>query len=135
MKKNKPNSKKIADPKDEFRRLLALSGWSQAEASRQLCMTPSALSQIIRHNSPVRPSTVSLRLFKLLVWREKPDVLQATMEREEMPGLDLPEQALIRRLRGLSPEAKRKVLRTFMSMIDLTAGPEVKVAGKRGRRK
>jgi len=65
------------DLKEEFRALLRASGWSQAEAARQLCMTPSALSQIVRENSPVKPSQVTLRLFKLLLLKENPDVLSA----------------------------------------------------------
>jgi len=53
--------------KQEARDLLDASKWTQAEAARQLGMTPSAFSQIIRTNSPVNPSRVTLKFFRLLV--------------------------------------------------------------------
>ncbi len=117
------------DTKEEFRQLLKASGWSQAEASRQLRMTPSALSQIVRRNSPVHPSAVSLRLFKLLVWHEKPDALQASIMHEDMPGLSQTERQMIRKLRQHSPKEQRKFLRTFVNLLDL-AGPPKRKKGK-----
>lgn len=55
------------DPKQRFRDLLAAAGWSQAEAARLLNMTPSGVSQIVRHNSTVKPSPTALRFLEVLV--------------------------------------------------------------------
>jgi transcriptional regulator with XRE-family HTH domain len=90
--------------KQEFRELLQASGWSQAEAARQLAMTPSALSQIVRENSPVRPSLVTLRLFGLLLWRKKPGAAQRMTRRQRERRAEKWEQDLIRALRRIPPQ-------------------------------
>jgi transcriptional regulator with XRE-family HTH domain len=106
-----PNESDGADLKQEFRDLLRASGWSQAEASRQLAMTPSALSQIVRHNSPVRPSPVTLRLFQLLLWREKPEAMREAARRKA-PTASAPwEREVIQQLRGIPPRTRDSILR------------------------
>lgn len=60
----------------EFMRLLRSSGWSKAEAARQLDVTPSLISQYA--NGVTRPSPQMLRLFKLVLATENPSALQAT---------------------------------------------------------
>jgi transcriptional regulator with XRE-family HTH domain len=120
------------DLKKEFRDLLQASGWSQAEAARQLAMTPSALSQIVRENSPVRPSPVTLRLFGLLLWRKKPGAGGCLMRRRrQVPG-EKWEQILIRALRRLSPKTRRPVLSVLYAMIE--AARSKGAAGKKRRR-
>jgi transcriptional regulator with XRE-family HTH domain len=109
------------DLKQEFRNLLKASGWSQAEAARQLCMTPSALSQIVRPNSTVKPSHVTLRLFKLLLLREDPDRLSACAETPQSPTPpargEAWESELINALRRLPPTSRSQILTTFHTIL------------------
>lgn len=106
------------DLKQEFRNLLKASGWSQAEAARQLCMTPSALSQIVRPNSSVKPSHVTLRLFKLLLLKENPDALSALAETSAPPPrTEEWEAELLAALRRFSPATRLQILATFHTII------------------
>src|SRR5665213_2280242 len=105
------------DLKQEFRDLLEASGWSQAEAARQLGMTPSALSQIVRENSPVRPSPVTLRLFKLLLLRENPEA--ARMASHRRSPIQKWERDLIADLRMLSPRVRKAMLKTLRVKIEI----------------
>jgi transcriptional regulator with XRE-family HTH domain len=126
------------DPKQEFRELLAESGWSQAEASRQLGMTPSALSQIVRDNSPVRPSAVTMRLFRLLLIREKPDSPQIKRSHR----LAFPEQwerDLVEELREVPTSVREPLVKGFRGLVRAAASQSVKLpkpkakAGRRGK--
>jgi transcriptional regulator with XRE-family HTH domain len=116
------------DLKQEFRDLLRASGWTQAEAARQLGMTPSALSQIVRQNSPVRPSPVTLRLFQLLLWREKPEAARAIARREAPPAAEAWEGEVIRSLRKLPPKNRQTILRRLRAMV------AAKTAGRNAQR-
>jgi transcriptional regulator with XRE-family HTH domain len=118
MTRAKSNSDVPADPKQEFRRLLRASGWSQAEAARQLGMTPSALSQIVRDNSPVRPSPVTLRLFQLLLAREN----QAGTSPSPRPSAANPGSAswvndLCQELNQLDPGIRETVLIKLLGIV------------------
>jgi len=106
------------DLKKEFRELLSASGWSQAEAARQLAMSPSALSQIVRRNSPVRPSPVTLRLFQLLLWREKPEALRGLAAGALPSGAEPWEQDVVQALRKIPPKARGGVLRRIFALIE-----------------
>ncbi|MGD0410871.1 MAG: helix-turn-helix domain-containing protein [Verrucomicrobiota bacterium] len=117
MKTGIPGGTDQADLKQEFRDLLRASGWSQAEAARQLAMTPSALSQIVRRNSPVRPSPVTLRLFRLLLWREKPEALREAARRKAPPASEPWEQEAVRALRAVPPKARPSVLRRLRALV------------------
>lgn len=81
--------------KKEFKGLLEKSGWSQAEAARQLGMTPSALSQIVRANSPVKPSPVTLRLFKLLLEHSSPEKAGKILQRNQSGGVNKSKRVLL----------------------------------------
>ncbi len=120
MKNGTDNGTDGADLKQEFRDLLLASGWTQAEAARQLAMTPSALSQIVRRNSPVRPSPVTLRLFQLLLWREKPEALREAARRKAPSPAEPWEQEVIRELRGVPPKTRQAVLRRLQRLIEAT---------------
>jgi transcriptional regulator with XRE-family HTH domain len=129
------------DPKQEFRELLAASGWSQAEASRQLGMTPSALSQIVRDNSPVRPSAVTLRLFKLLLLRENPDSVQARRT-HRMAFPEQWERDLVEELREIPPMVREPLVRGFRALVraaglksDKAAKAARSAKGKRGKKR
>jgi hypothetical protein len=118
--------------KQEFRDLLQASGWSQAEAARQLAMTPSALSQIVRENSPVRPSPVTLRLFGLLLWPKRPGAARR-LARCRLDGrAEEWEQHLIRALRRIPPKTRRPILGVLYAMIEAARS---KGAGGRNRRR
>jgi transcriptional regulator with XRE-family HTH domain len=106
------------DLKQDFRDLLQASGWSQAEAARQLAMTPSALSQIVRENSPVRPSLVTLRLFGLLLWGKKPEAGRKLVRPRRKGRAEKWEQDLIRALRRLPPNTRRPILNVLYAMIE-----------------
>ena len=106
------------DPKEVFRKLLRASGWSQAEAARQLGMSPSALSQIVRDNSPVRPSPVTLRLFQLLLWRDKPAGMRPAPRPPVEPRSDEAwAHNLYRKLNKLDPEIREIVLGQLFGII------------------
>ena len=119
-----------SDLKQEFRDLLRASGWSQAEAARQLAMTPSALSQIVRENSPVRPSPVTLRLFQLLLWREKPEVMREAARPKAPSAAEPWEQEVVRELRGVPPMTRQAILRRLKRLIEATRSrPRARKAG------
>jgi len=90
----------------QFARLIAAAGWSQAEVARRLQITAGAVSQICSGKTQPRAST--LNLLKLLLAREKPEAL-ALQERAGMDGLEAWESDLLEELRKL-PEAQRRFL-------------------------
>jgi transcriptional regulator with XRE-family HTH domain len=108
-----------ADLKQQFRELLKASGWTQAEAARQLCITPGALSQIVRSNSPVKPSPVTLRLFKLLLVRQNPEAQVTLQDAPHKPDFHLEEEErnLIEALRQMPHNARRHVVKAFNLII------------------
>ena len=128
-----------SDPKQEFRELLAESGWTQAEASRQLGMTPSALSQIVRDNSPVRPSAVTMRLFRLLIIREKPESPQIRKSHR----LAFPEQwerDMVEELREVPSSVRDPLVKGFRGLVRAAALQSAKSAksakpAKRGKKR
>jgi transcriptional regulator with XRE-family HTH domain len=118
MTRDSFNGSTPKDPKEVFRKLLRASGWSQAEAARQLGMSPSALSQIVRDNSPVRPSPVTLRLFQLLLWREKPAGMRpAPRPPVESRSDEAWAHNLYRKLNKLDPEIRDIVLGRLFGII------------------
>jgi transcriptional regulator with XRE-family HTH domain len=109
--------KEPSDPKQEFRDLLRTSGWSQAEAARQLAMTPSALSQIVRGNSVVRPSAVTLRLFRLLLMRAGEGELSAGAAAEKEAAEEPWAEDVLESLRKISPKTRQSILNTMRAML------------------
>ena len=124
----------IRDMKQEFRDLLQASGWTQAEAARQLAMTSSALSQIVRENSPVNPSPVTLRLFQLLLLREKPAALRRLGRRRPALGAEQWERDVILALRAIPPPARAPILDALEAMIEAALARKAR-AGRRLRKK
>ena len=116
---------KELDPKQEFRELLEKSGWSQAEASRQLGMTASALSQIVRANSIVRPSAVTLRLFKLLLLRDKPNSLNV-QRTHRMAFPEHWEREMVEELREVPPAVREPLVRAFRALVRVATGKYAK---------
>jgi len=123
------------DLKQEFRDLLRTSGWTQAEAARQLAMTPSALSQIVRRNSLVRPSLVTLRLFRLLLWDKKAGADGKMARRKTEPQSNKWEHDLIRALRQIPPGTRKPILGVLYAMIEAARGKNDGVKKRRRRPK
>jgi transcriptional regulator with XRE-family HTH domain len=121
------------DLKQEFRDLLQASGWSQAEAARQLAMTPSALSQIVRKNSPVRPSLVTLRLFGLLLRRTRGAAVRRMTRGQRKMRAKKWEQDLIRGLRRIPPKTSSPILSVVYAMIEAARSRGVGSKSRRGR--
>lgn len=116
------------DPaKIEFIELLKTLGWTQAEAARQLCMTSSAVNQIVNPSSPVRPSPVTMRLLKLIVTSHLPEAMSAApMALREDAAKDpvtAPEHKLLSDLRALPEEERDRVYEIFNSVLS-TYGPK-----------
>lgn len=103
----------------EFVRLLALSGWSQAETARRLHLDPGTISQYISHRT--RPSATVLGFFKALLGdpTEIPGV-----EGSGLPGiennrkLEAWEEELLNGLRSLEPEKRRRIVRHLQGLVD-----------------
>ena len=104
------------NPKQEFRELVMLTGWNQARVARELCMTPSAVSQVFRTNSKVKPSATTLCLLRLLLG------IKANGESHcvQAPNSRLVEgweTNLIGRLRSIPKKRRQRLLRIFAAII------------------
>jgi transcriptional regulator with XRE-family HTH domain len=103
----------------EFVRLLALSGWSQAESARRLHLDPGTISQYVSHKT--RPSATVLGFFKSLVGdpSEIPGI-----EGSALPGIDSKrtlepwEDELLTGLRSLEPEKRKRIVRHLQGLLD-----------------
>ena len=73
MKRHPP----LPPSKAEFVKLFARSGWSQAEAARHLDLTRGGMHGIIRGDTV--PSRGLLKLFRLVLVIEKPEIFQPEM--------------------------------------------------------
>lgn len=58
----------------EFFALIEAAGWNQAEAARRLELNPGTISQ---YKGDVAPSTQTLKLLKMILANENPEVLSA----------------------------------------------------------
>lgn len=110
----------------EFARLLERAGWTQAEAARQLSLTPAAISRYL--SGETRPSVTVIRLFKLLLGdaTPTPDPAAARPERAAAGEVLLPlepwERGLLLELRRLSPEAREAVVEGLRAMLEAARG-------------
>ncbi len=103
----------------EFIRLLALSGWSQAESARRLHLDPGTISQYVSHKT--RPSATVLGFFKSLLGdpTEIPGI-----EGSALPGIDSQrtlepwEEELLTGLRSLEPEKRKRIVRHLQGLLD-----------------
>ncbi len=100
----------------EFREFLNRSGWNQAEAARQLNLTPAAVSRYVSGAS--RPSATVLKLCGMLV-----EGAGNAAEPGEFAGmtaeLDADEAELIRGLRGLEGRDRSKVLMSMRLVLEV----------------
>jgi transcriptional regulator with XRE-family HTH domain len=105
--------RKQCDPKAaEFTRLLACSGWSQAEAARSLNVTPGAVSQICTGKTKPRDST--LGLLRIVLADHKPG-LPPRLSGE--PFLQPWERSLLADLRQLASAERRALALIVKRMV------------------
>jgi hypothetical protein len=104
--------------KAEFKRLIGIMGWSQSEAAKRLGKTPSAINHLVNHDHPNKPTQTTLRLLKMIIARERPDLANLRTVRPKgtaksavvsNPQFSTKERGLIRRLRELPIEERERV--------------------------
>jgi transcriptional regulator with XRE-family HTH domain len=135
------------DPlKEEFVRLVAIMGWSQSEAARQLHMSAAAVSNLVNPNHSNRPRPTTLQLLKLIVSGEHPEAIEPRhFKLKGKPGtgtslavrqdyLDARERKLITDIRRLSDNEQETIYRVVYAMI-FRALPRGSSSSKRGRPK
>jgi transcriptional regulator with XRE-family HTH domain len=128
--------------KSEFRRLIEIMGWTQTEAARKLGKTPAAINHLVNPNHPNKPTETTLRLFKLLIARERPELMNArTFELKgagrsgDLAPLSAKERELIGRLRLLPREEQEKVyavVRPLLESVPKASGRGGKEAKAKG---
>lgn len=102
------------DPKaQEFVRLIAAAGWSQAEAARRLNITPGAVSQIC--SGRTRPRAATLNLLKLILVHEKRQGL--ALRESAGPAPRQWERQLLEDLRRLPEPQRERLLAVIKDMI------------------
>ena len=98
----------------EFIGLVKAAGWTQAEAARQLHITPGAISQIF--NGMTQPHPATLNLLKMILANKNPGVLKAFYH-AQVGGLAPWESGLLEDLRALRPAQRDALLVAFQQMI------------------
>lgn len=114
------------DPlKAEFKRLVEIAGWSQTEAARVLGKTPGAVNHLVNPDHPNKPTQTTLRLLKLIIARERPELfnartfeLKGAARNADLAALSAKERDLIRRLRALPRDEQDKVYAVIRTMLD-----------------
>ena len=98
---------------------MAAAGWSQAEAARLLNMTPSAVSQITRMNSPVKPSPTALRFLEVLVEMKHTGkiAIAASARRPRGGSTKKWEMDLLAHLHQLPPSARTQVIKAVIALV------------------
>jgi transcriptional regulator with XRE-family HTH domain len=109
--------------KEEFKRLLELSGWSQTEAAEKLGKTPGAINHLLNPDHPNKPQETALRLMKLLIARERGGLRDERNAGSKVvvggaAPLTAQERRLIDRLRALSQEERDKIYAVIETMLD-----------------
>ena len=109
--------KRIVDPKsEEFARLIAMTGWTQAEVARLLQITPGAVSQLC--SGTTRPHARTLNLLKLIVAQKKPGALRLH-ESQRSAALAPWESELLEGLRRLRASDRERLLSMFHQLIGM----------------
>jgi transcriptional regulator with XRE-family HTH domain len=122
--------------KEEFKRLLELSGWSQTEAAGKLGKTPGAINHLLNRDHPNKPTETTLRLMKLLIARERGGLHErrnagskGAATRETAP-LTARERGLIDGLRALPREEQERIY----AVIDTMLGTATKAKAGKGKK-
>lgn len=102
----------------EFIRLLSESGWTQAQAARELRLDPGTITYYVQGKT--RPSPTVLRLFKMSIG----DATPIPGERETTKIIKGPfselenwEQEIVTELRNVEPEIRKRVLPHIKALI------------------
>ena len=123
----------------EFARLLVSAGWKQAEAAKQLELSPAVITRYMSNET--RPSLTVLKLFKLLIGdvQPLPGAEPGVMNGELEGPLDATERQLIVQLRGLEEAERRRVAQGFCALLAIMTASrkraQVKPVSRRARRK
>jgi len=122
---------------EEFARLLKKSGWKQAEAARQLELSPAVITRYLNHDT--HPSLTVLKLFQLLIgdMQALPGVVASGPNHDgelERP-LEAAERQLIGQLRALPEAERRRVMQGFCVVLAAMERKPVTVAATKGKRK
>jgi transcriptional regulator with XRE-family HTH domain len=108
--------------KEEFKRLLELSGWSQTEAAGKLGKTPGAINHLLNPDHPNKPQETTLRLMKLLIARERGGSRNARNGESKGAGetsqFTARERGLIDRLRALSRVEQERIYAVIDTMLE-----------------
>lgn len=100
----------------EFLSLWDASKWkNQAEAGRKLELTRSAIGKILKGKS--RPSSGTLKLFKLVLLMEQPGALTGSVLREAEMEVSEWERDLLREIRDLGADDRSRILNAVRAMV------------------
>lgn len=119
--------------KAEFKRLIESMGWSQTEAARRLRKTPSAINHLVNPDHPNKPGQTTLLLLKLIIARERPDLVNAqSSELKDAPTGTKPnatrlsprERQIIESLQQLPAAEQQKVYAVIEALL--------RAAGRKG---
>jgi hypothetical protein len=100
-------------------------------------MTSGAVNQLVNPNLPVRPSTTTLRLFKLLVASQRPEAMNAKtleLKANATNSFSAAERKLIEALRKLPPSELPRAYGVVHHVISAFAAPvRVRVGVRKAR--
>jgi hypothetical protein len=112
--------------KAEFKRLMEIMGWSQTEAARRLHKTPSAINHLVNPDHPNKPAQTTIVLLKLIISRERPDLIDSTSSelknvptggKPEATRLSPREREMIETIRRLPAREREKIYAVIQVML------------------
>jgi transcriptional regulator with XRE-family HTH domain len=112
--------------KKEFIEMFEASGWSQADIARKLELTPGGVSSIIKGDHI--PSMTTVKLFRLILLGEKPDVRfpthqsKASVLKDDGIVSSRPsgwENEVIKELDDLAPDDRSKVIDALKAIVKI----------------
>ncbi len=116
--------------KKEFIELFEASGWTQAEAARQLGISRGGVNGIV--TGETIPSEITMRLFRLIMISEKPEVIGA--KETAKIRADLGEDwagELMDELRRIEPDQREHLVAALKEVARAFPKPEVRYRPKR----
>ena len=112
--------------KAEFKRLIAIMGWSQTEAARRLCKTPSAINHLVNPDHLNKPDQTTMALLKLIIARERTALIDGqncklnealTGARPNAARLSPREREMIDSMRQLPPGEREKAYAVIEALL------------------
>ena len=96
--------------------MFRVCGWSQAETARQLGLTRGGVNGIITGDTI--PSVATVKLFKLLLMTEKPDVLKpSSFPMRDTPVLPSWGTQLIHELQRVDHTKRENIVASFLDIL------------------